>query len=81
MVVSFFEFLEDRLERSGFFRPPDKGPVMRRNLRNIFHRIGMTEQDVRTLRGAIVRLVEGPRAAPQTRRRRQQQKRDEGEGG
>ena len=34
---------------------------MRRNMRNIFHRIGLTEQDVRTLRGAIVRLVEGPR--------------------
>ena len=35
---------------------------MRRNLRNIFHRIQLTEQDVRTLRGMIVRLVEGPRA-------------------
>ncbi len=32
---------------------------MRRNLRNIFHRIGMSEQDVRTLRGAVVRLVAG----------------------
>ena len=35
---------------------------MQRNLRNIFHRMQMTEQDVRTLRGMIVRLVEGPRA-------------------
>ena len=34
---------------------------MRRNLRNMFHRMGLTEQDVRTLRGAVVRLVEGPR--------------------
>jgi tRNA/rRNA methyltransferase len=35
--------------------------VMRRNLRNMFHRMQLTEQDVRTLRGMVVRLVEGPR--------------------
>jgi tRNA/rRNA methyltransferase len=35
---------------------------MRRNIRNIFHRLAMSEQDVRTLRGMFVRLVEGPRA-------------------
>ena len=34
---------------------------MKRNLRNMFHRMEMTEQDVRTLRGAFVRLIEGPR--------------------
>ena len=72
MVLSFFNYVEDVLERSGFFRPVGKAKVMRRNLRNIFHRIGMTEQDVRTLRGAVVRLVEGPRAIPQTRRRARQ---------
>ncbi len=60
-VLSFFEYLEGALEAAGFFRPDGKQPVMRRNLRNIFHRIGMSEQDVRTLRGAVVRLVEGPR--------------------
>ncbi|HVB88636.1 MAG TPA: RNA methyltransferase [Beijerinckiaceae bacterium] len=69
MVLSFFDFLEGELDRRGFFRPEGKAPVMRRNLRNIFHRIGLTEQDVRTLRGSVVRLVEGPRAQPQTRRR------------
>jgi tRNA/rRNA methyltransferase len=42
---------------------------MRRNLRNIFHRMQLTEQDVRTLWGAVVRLVEGPRANVQTRKR------------
>lgn len=62
MVLSFFDYLERELERTGFFRPPGKQPVMRRNLRNIFHRMQLTEQDVRTLRGMIVRLVEGPRA-------------------
>ena len=63
MVLSFFAFLEDQLDRRGFFRPPSKAPVMKRNMRNIFHRVGMTEQDVSTLRGLVVRLVEGPRKA------------------
>lgn len=63
MVFSFFEYLEGELERSGFFRPLGKKPVMRRNLRNMFHRMQMSEQDVRTWWGIVVRLVEGPRAA------------------
>src|SRR3984893_16446183 len=62
MVLSFFAYLEVELERAGFSRPAGKGPVMRRNLRNMFHRMQLTEQDVRTLRGMVVRLVEGPRA-------------------
>ena len=61
MVHSFFDYLEGQLEEAGFFRPLGKQPVMRRNLRNIFHRIGLTVQDVRTLRGVVVRLVQGPR--------------------
>jgi tRNA/rRNA methyltransferase len=63
MVLSFFAYLEGELERAGFFRPASKQPVMRRNLRNMFHRMQLTEQDVRTLRGMVVRLVEGPRGA------------------
>mgnify|MGYP006267538923 FL=1 len=70
MMLSFFEYFEDELEKNGFFRPEGKRPVMQRNLRNIFHRMGMTEQDVRTLRGALVRLVEGPRKEAQTRKRK-----------
>lgn len=62
MVLSFFAYLEGELERAGFFRPIGKAPVMRRNLRNIFHRLSLSEQDVSTLRGMFVRLVEGPRA-------------------
>jgi tRNA/rRNA methyltransferase len=61
MIVSFFDYLEGELEKNGYFRPIGKAPVMRRNLRNILHRLSLSEQDVRTLRGAIVRLVEGPR--------------------
>jgi tRNA/rRNA methyltransferase len=61
LILSFFNYLETELERAGFFRPADKRPVMRRNLRNMFHRMRLTEKDVQTLRGMIVRLVEGPR--------------------
>ena len=69
MTIKFFEFLEDKLDEAGFFRPVTKKPGMRRNLRNIFHRMQMTQQDVRTLYGAVVRLVEGPREEVQTRKR------------
>ena len=69
MTLSFFDYLEAALDERGFFRPAGKAPVMRRNMRNIFHRIGLTEQDIRTLRGALVRLVEGPRLEAKTRKR------------
>jgi tRNA/rRNA methyltransferase len=62
MALSFIDYLEAELERAGFFRPASKQPVMRRNLRNMFHRMQLTEQDLGTLRGMVVRLVNGPRA-------------------
>ncbi len=69
MTIAFFEFLEGKLDDTGFFRPVTKMPVMKRNLRNMFHRMQLTQQDVRTLWGAVVRLVEGPRIEVQTRKR------------
>ncbi|WP_395696602.1 RNA methyltransferase [Methylocella sp.] len=68
MVLSFFDYLEAELERVGFFRPLGKAPVMRRNLRNIFHRLELSAQDVSTLRGMFVRLVEGQRVGAAERR-------------
>jgi tRNA/rRNA methyltransferase len=58
MVLSLFQYLEDALEEGGFF-PPDKRDIMARNLRDILHRLNLTEQDCRTLRGAIHALAEG----------------------
>ena len=69
MILSFFKYFEDELDEGGFFRPETKRPVMQRNLRNIFHRMELTEQDVSTFRGAIVRLVQGPRKEAKTRKR------------
>jgi tRNA/rRNA methyltransferase len=74
MLLAFFDYLEGKLDENGFFRPVTKKPGMRRNLRNIFHRMELTQQDVRTLWGAVVRLVEGPRVDVQTRRRARSRK-------
>src|ERR1700735_2016987 len=74
MLLAFFNYLEEKLEKNGFFRPETKKPGMRRNLRNIFHRMEPTQQDVRTLWGAMVRLVDGPRIEVQTRKRVRQKK-------
>jgi tRNA/rRNA methyltransferase len=76
MLLAFFDYLEGKLDENGFFRPATKKPGMRRNLRNIFHRMELTQQDVRTLWGAVVRLVEGPRVEVKTRKRQRQKKTD-----
>ncbi|MEZ0170220.1 RNA methyltransferase [Microvirga sp. TS319] len=60
MVTSFFDYLESELAEVNFY-PEDKRPTMTRNMRDIFHRLAMTEQDVRTLRGAVRALAEGRR--------------------
>jgi len=60
MLTSFFDYLEAELEAVNFY-PEDKKPIMARNMRDIFHRLAMTEQEVRTLRGAIRALAEGRR--------------------
>ena len=41
--------------------PPEKRAIMVRNMRNIWHRLEMSEQDVQTLRGAVAALVAGRR--------------------
>jgi tRNA/rRNA methyltransferase len=74
MLLAFFDYLEGKLDENGFFRPVTKKPGMRRNLRNIFHRMELTQQDVRTLWGAVVRLAEGPRVEVKTRKRGRQKK-------
>jgi tRNA/rRNA methyltransferase len=44
----------------------------------MFHRMELTQQDVRTWWGMVVRLVEGPRVKVQTRKRQKQNKADRG---
>ncbi len=57
-LLGFFEHLEGELDACGFLRLPDKRPSMVRNLRALFQRARLTEQEVRTLRGVISGLVD-----------------------
>jgi tRNA/rRNA methyltransferase len=59
MVLSFFDYLEQELDAGDYFIPDNKRAIMSRNLRNIFHRMELTEADVRTLRGVVVTLSRG----------------------
>jgi len=56
MVVSFFEALEAELDAAGFY-PPDKKATMARNMRDMFLRKGLSEQEVRTFRGVMTALT------------------------
>ncbi|MCC7345977.1 MAG: TrmJ/YjtD family RNA methyltransferase [Variibacter sp.] len=58
-LQAFFQSLESELERVEFFRPPEKRPTMTVNLRNIFHRMQPTRQDIQTLHGVITAIAEG----------------------
>lgn len=60
-MVGLFEHLEDELDACGFLHIKEKRPIMVRNIRNIFQRARMTEQEVRTFRGIISGLVGRPK--------------------
>ncbi len=53
----FLARLERELDAAGFFHVEDMRPTMVRNLRTIFQRANLTEQDVRTLHGVVAALV------------------------
>jgi len=53
-----FKHLEAELDACGFLRVTEKRPSMVRNLRNLFQRARLTEQEVRTLHGVVTGLVE-----------------------
>ena len=63
-LFNFFERLEKALDETGFLYPPEKRPAMVRSLRNMFHRMAPTDQDLRTLHGVIGALRHGPHDPP-----------------
>lgn len=63
-LVNFFERLEAELDACGFFHVAEKRAIMARNIRNIFQRAGLTEQEVRTLHGVVSGLARRGRFAP-----------------
>ena len=57
-LETFYVMLEKELDESGFLRVLEKRPSMIRNIRNMFQRAGLTDQEVRTLHGMVACLVE-----------------------
>jgi len=60
-LFALFAHLESELDRTGFLYPAEKRPSMVRNIRNMFHRMGASEQDVRTWRGIVASLTHARR--------------------
>ena len=71
-LAGFIAQLEDELDDAGFFWPPVKAGMMKRNLRSLLARIGLTSQEVATLRGAIKAIAEGPRRRARELRAREE---------
>lgn len=53
----FFGRLENELEDGGFFQSENLKPTMLRNIRNIFVRADLSEQEVNTLQGIVSALI------------------------
>ncbi len=49
----FIDRLDDELDRHGFYKTENLKPTMQLNIRNIFSRNELTDQEVRTLHGVI----------------------------
>ncbi len=69
--AGFLQHLEAELEASGFFANiPEKQPGIMMNIKTMFERAGMTDQEVRTMRGVVRALALG-----RPNRRRSEKKR------
>ncbi len=60
-VARMTAHLTEALDAVGFFWPEHKRAAMQANLENLFRRAPLTDQDVRTLRGVIRALSDGPK--------------------
>jgi len=58
---NFLDHLVDQLDACGFLRNPPKRPGMIRNIRHLFQRGEVTEQELRTLHGIVTELAIGRR--------------------
>ncbi len=55
-LQAFLSYLEQELDAVDYWRVPSKKPLMKQNLENVFTRLQLTDQDVRSLWGMIDRL-------------------------
>jgi len=58
-LIGLYEHLESELDRLGFFNPSTRRHVVVRNVRNMFARTQLTDQEVRTMRGIVATLANG----------------------
>lgn len=56
-VEKLGDHFEEVLEGVGYFFPELKAPVMKRNLRNMWSRFGLTRPDVQTLHGMLRQIM------------------------
>ncbi|MEL6504755.1 MAG: RNA methyltransferase [Pseudomonadota bacterium] len=66
-LYGLFDHLETVLDRENYFRPPHKRATMVENLRNIFHKAGLSLQEIHALRG-VVATLEGRKTRPRRER-------------
>ena len=57
-VNKFLNFIINRLDKKGFLQPDHKKKSMIRNINNIFHRLNLSEQEIRILLGIFSTLNE-----------------------
>ena len=57
-VNKFLNFIIDGLDKKGFLQPNHKRKSMIRNINNIFHRLNLSEQEIRILLGIFSTLNE-----------------------
>lgn len=57
-LMGFLDRLENALDDGGFFKAPDLKPTMLRNIRAMFTRSGLTDQELRTLHGILSALAD-----------------------
>ena len=55
-IISFFNMLEEELESRGFYPSPSMQQRMARNMRNMFQRIQLSQQDIQSLYGIVKAL-------------------------
>jgi tRNA/rRNA methyltransferase len=78
-MIGLFKHLEDELQVSGFFHPPEKKPAMVRNLRVALGRARFSDQEARTFRGVITALTKGRgRVLAKLAAKKEQESGDEG---
>ncbi|MEM1318431.1 MAG: RNA methyltransferase [Pseudomonadota bacterium] len=62
-LFGLFDHLEGALDQMNYFRPPHKKATMVENLRNIFQKAGLSQQEIHALRG-VVAALEGRKTRP-----------------